>query len=207
MTAFLLLGPGTPMLFQGQEFGAANPFLFFADHHAELAPLVHQGRKQFLSQFPSIKVPASQALVPDPASEDTFLRCKLDFSERKKHEAVYRMHKDLLKLRREEPALQPRDKPWFDGAVLTQNALVLRYFGEQEADDRLLLLNLGSDLRLGILPQPLLAAPLGMRWSIRWSSEDVVYGGCGTPELVMDENWKMLGEAALWLAPEEEPHG
>ncbi|PYI61321.1 MAG: malto-oligosyltrehalose trehalohydrolase, partial [Verrucomicrobia bacterium] len=31
MTAFLLLGPWTPLLFQGQEFGASSPFLFFAD--------------------------------------------------------------------------------------------------------------------------------------------------------------------------------
>ena len=32
LTAFLLLAPGTPMLFQGQEFAASSPFLFFADH-------------------------------------------------------------------------------------------------------------------------------------------------------------------------------
>src|SRR5260370_12412414 len=37
MTALLLLAPGTPMLFQGQEFGASSPFLFFADHTKELA--------------------------------------------------------------------------------------------------------------------------------------------------------------------------
>jgi maltooligosyltrehalose trehalohydrolase len=57
------------------------------------------------------------------------------------------------------------------------------------------------------LPQPLLAAPLDMQWNIRWSSENITYGGCGTPELVMDEHWKTLGEAALWLAPEETKHG
>src|SRR5436309_1600239 len=27
ITALLLLGPGTPMLFQGQEYGASTPFL------------------------------------------------------------------------------------------------------------------------------------------------------------------------------------
>ena len=37
MTALLLLGPGTPMLFQGQEFAASTPFLYFADHDPELA--------------------------------------------------------------------------------------------------------------------------------------------------------------------------
>ena len=37
MTALLLLAPGTPMLFQGQEFAATTPFLYFCDHQAELA--------------------------------------------------------------------------------------------------------------------------------------------------------------------------
>src|SRR5213078_2868822 len=31
MTALLLLGPWTPLLFQGQEFGASTPFMFFTD--------------------------------------------------------------------------------------------------------------------------------------------------------------------------------
>ena len=43
------------------------------------------------------------------------------------------MHKDLLRLRREEPALVPRDKRWFDGAVLSEQAFLLRYFGEKDA--------------------------------------------------------------------------
>ena len=90
MTALLLLGPGTPMLFQGQEFGASTPFLFFADHNPELAPLVHKGRKEFLSQFPSIATEASQAAIDDPAKEATFSRCRLDCSERQKHEPIYR---------------------------------------------------------------------------------------------------------------------
>ena len=34
ITALMLLAPGTPMLFQGQEFGASSPFLFFADHNS-----------------------------------------------------------------------------------------------------------------------------------------------------------------------------
>ncbi|MBV8231939.1 MAG: malto-oligosyltrehalose trehalohydrolase [Planctomycetaceae bacterium] len=32
MAALWLLAPGTPMPFQGQEFGATNPFPYFADH-------------------------------------------------------------------------------------------------------------------------------------------------------------------------------
>jgi maltooligosyltrehalose trehalohydrolase len=202
LTALLLLGPGTPMLFQGQEFGASAPFLFFADHHQELAPLVHKGRKEFLTQFPSIDMPDSQALIDDPASEATFRKCCLNLSERKTNDSVYRMHKDLLRLRKAEKALAPRERRWYDGAVLSEQAFALRYFGDDEADDRLLIVNLGTDLRLCILPEPLLAAPLGMRWDVKWSSEDIDYGGCGTPKLIMDNRWRILGEAALWLAPQ-----
>jgi maltooligosyltrehalose trehalohydrolase len=195
------------MLFQGQEFGATTPFLFFADHHAELARLVHQGRQEFLSQFPSLATEASQAAISDPANEETFRRCRLDLAERSKHAAAYRLHRDLLKLRRDEPALVPRDRRWFDGTVLSEQAFLLRYRGDSDRDDRLLLVNLGRDQLVCPLPEPLLAPPEGMRWTIRWSSEDIAYGGLGTPKLVMHENWKLLGEAALWLAPEDRDHG
>jgi maltooligosyltrehalose trehalohydrolase len=204
MTALLLLGPGTPMLFHGQEYGATTPYLFFADHHAELAPLVFKGRKEFLTQFPSIATEASQAVIDDPASEATFRKCILNLAQRQANEPAYRLHKDLLALRREEPALKPKDHRWYDGAALTEEAFLLRYFADREADERLLLVNLGTDRGLGLLPQPLLAAPRGMRWAVRWSSEDIAYGGCGTPVLTTDENWKLLGESALWLAPEPE---
>jgi hypothetical protein len=57
MTAFLLLMPGIPMLFQGQEFAASNPFLYFADHNAELDRAVRKGRREFLGQFPAWRTP------------------------------------------------------------------------------------------------------------------------------------------------------
>ena len=50
MTTLLLLAPGTPMLFQGQEFAASSPFLFFADHKEELAKLIGKGRAKFLAR-------------------------------------------------------------------------------------------------------------------------------------------------------------
>ena len=67
LTALMLLGPGTPMLWQGQEFAASSPFFYFADHQPELAQLVYQGRVEFLSQFQGIATPEMQAYLPDPA--------------------------------------------------------------------------------------------------------------------------------------------
>ena len=57
MMAVMLLGPGTPMLFQGQEFAASSPFFYFADFSGELAGLTRQGRADSLSQFPSLAQP------------------------------------------------------------------------------------------------------------------------------------------------------
>ena len=72
MTAFLLLAPGTPMLFQGQEFGATTPFLYFADADKERAKLLVEGRAKFLGQFPSLALPEMQKLFAEPAQRDTF---------------------------------------------------------------------------------------------------------------------------------------
>src|SRR5207244_7086275 len=102
MTALFLLAPGTPMLFQGQEFAASSPFLFFADHKADLAKLVRRGRATFLSQFRSLALPETQACLSDPADPRTFERCKLDFSERQTHAEIYALHRALLRLRRAE---------------------------------------------------------------------------------------------------------
>lgn len=203
MTALWLLSPGTPMFFHGQEFGATTPYLFFADHNPDLAKLVHKGRKEFLRQFPSIATEEAQAIIDDPAKVETFERCRLDLSEREKNAPHYQLHKDLLRFRREESVLAPSDTRNCDGAVLSDNALLLRYFGDTPRDDRLLLVNLGVDHTFSLLAEPLLAAPAGMSWTIAWSSEDVRYGGLGTPDLVMHDNWKLNGETALWLMPEK----
>lgn len=43
MTAYLLLMPGIPMLFQGQEFAASTPFFYFADPGKELSQTSARG--------------------------------------------------------------------------------------------------------------------------------------------------------------------
>ena len=200
MTALLLLAPGTPMLFQGQEFAASTPYLFFADHNPELAKLVKEGRAKFLTQFPSLALSEVQARLSDPSDRKTFERCVLDLSERKKHAHIYEMHRDLLRLRREDPAFRQTKRGSYDGAVLGDEALVLRFFVEND-DDRLLLLNLGRDLHIDPAPEPLLAPPADKQWEILWSSLDVRYGGTGTPALDTLENWKIPGESAIVLKP------
>jgi maltooligosyltrehalose trehalohydrolase len=203
MTALTLLAPGTPMLFQGQELGSTRPFLYFADHGSELAKAVRGGRAKFLAQFPSLATPEAEAAIPDPASPETFARCKLDRGAA--DPAAFALHRDLLALRRSETAFAQQRADRMHGAVLGPQALALRFRGDDPAgrDDRLLLVNLGTDIDLSPVPEPLLAPPGPEGWSVRWSSEALAYGGAGTAKLVTDDGWVLSGESALVLAPGE----
>lgn len=198
LTALLLLSPGTPLLFQGQEFAASSPFLFFADHEDPLRRLVWEGRIQFLSQFESLAQPETRAVLADPGDPATFERCKLDFEERRTHAGSYQLHKDLLRQRRECRALRGR----MEGAVLGENALLLRFFGEAD-DELLLLVNLGADILLEPAPEPLLAPPANRVWTVKWSSEDPAYGGTGMPPVDGLVRTRVPGESALLLRPAE----
>ncbi len=204
MTALLLLAPQTPMLFQGQEFASSSPFLFFADHAGKLADDVRKGRTDFLAQFPSIDTPDGRALLADPGAPDTFERCKLDLSERESHAEAYALHLDLLTLRRSDAVFcRPRQRG-VDGAILDDQAFVLRFFGE-DAGDRLIIVNLGTAFMLDILPEPLLAAPADFTWHVAWSSDAARYGGKGAPPLEVGGGWRIPGEAALVLVAHPEP--
>jgi maltooligosyltrehalose trehalohydrolase len=200
MTALLLLGPGTPMLFQGQEYGSSTPFLYFADHQAPLASQVSQGRREFLAQFRSCATEACRAILPDPAELATFERCKLDPEERARSEPALALHRDLLAIRRGDPVISAQRADRMHGAVLGEAALLLRFVGRGQ-DDRLLIVNLGRELVLDPCPEPLLAPPDGARWGLAWSSERVAYGGGGAPEPEDDGVWRIPAHAALLLAP------
>ncbi len=198
ITALMLLAPGTPMLFQGQEFSSSSPFAFFADHRPELAGLVRRGRTEFVAQFPSVADPEILARVCDPADPATFQRCKLDLSERESHAEAYALHRDLLRLRKEDPVFRLQQTGRVQGAVLGPEAFLIRFFGEG-GDDRLLLVNLGRDLAFSPLPEPLLAPPEGSDWELLWSSEPPRYGGLGTPPVENEDGWHVPSHAALVL--------
>jgi maltooligosyltrehalose trehalohydrolase len=211
MTALLLLSPQTPMLFQGQEFAASTRFHYFADHNAEIGPLVCQGRVRELSQFPSVATPEMVACMTRPTDRSTFEKCKLDWTEwdHGMHAQMWNLHTDLLRLRGDDPVFSRQfSGREIDGAVLGPDAFVLRFFGDG-IQQRLLIINLGIDLHLDIIPEPLLAAPMAMRWETLWSSEDPLYGGCGCPRLetlgedwrLPGENWRLPGRCAVVLAP------
>jgi maltooligosyltrehalose trehalohydrolase len=201
MTALLLLMPATPMLFQGQEFSASAPFLYFADFEADLAVAIRKGRGDFLSQFPSIVEARRRGELADPGLLETFARCKLDLGERQSNSEVYALHRDLIQLRRGDPIFSRPRAGGIDGAVLSSSAFVLRFFTNGHRDDRLLVVNLGTAIERGSFAEPLLAPPDETDWQLLWSSNELAYGGPGVAELFPDEWWRIPAESAVVLIP------
>jgi maltooligosyltrehalose trehalohydrolase len=203
LKALLLLAPGTPMLFQGEEWEASTPFLYFADHQPELATLVRRGRREFLAQFPSLAEAGVEELLADPAARATFTACQLDHGEKARHPEALALTRDLLALRRNDPVLAAQRAERMHGAVLGSEAFLLRHLGPA-GDDRLILCNLGGDLDLLHCAEPLLAPPEGRSWRLRLSTDDPAYGGQGVAHLDVTAPLVLPGQAYMLLAATQE---
>jgi maltooligosyltrehalose trehalohydrolase len=193
MTAHFLLSPAIPLLFQGQEFSASSPFVFFADHQGDLGRLVREGRHQFLTQFPSVAEPSMRSRLPDPGDPETFRRCVLDHAERERHHEAVALHRDLLGLRRAHPAFANPD--CIDAAALGDDIWVVRHFCAEQRD-YLVIVNLGRDKVYPTISEPLFAPVEGRAWRLLWSSEHPDYGGAGILDPIADGIWRIAGHAA-----------
>ena len=199
ITALLLLGPWTPLLFQGQEFGASSPFLFFADvGDTVIRHAIRNGRAELLAPFLSLTDEETLRRLPAPDDPQMFSKCKLDFSEREKNRELYDLHIDLLKLRREDSRFHLQNSGGIDGAVLGLTSFVLRYFSEGN-DDRLLLVNFGERQVLQPASEPLLAPPQNCRWEALWTSDSRRYGGTGAVMTATPAQWILPTETAVVL--------
>lgn len=101
--ALVLTSPCVPLLFQGEEWGASTPFLFFTDFRsAELGRAVREGRRRDLAA----QGWAAAGQTPDPQAESSFLGSKLDWTEpaRPPHADLLDWHRRLIALRRRMPA-------------------------------------------------------------------------------------------------------
>lgn len=202
ITGLLLLGPQTPCLFQGQEFGSTRPFYYFFGIEVEHAQAVADGRRASLSHFPGVADPAMSARLADPADPETFAQSKLDWSEAARHQGLVSLHRDLLRLRRTDPSFSHETERRVDGAVLGDSALLLRYLTPEPAGHRLILFNLGRDLPMAITAEPLLAPPDGHVWSLAWSSEHPDYDGAGRRFVDPEHFWVLPSDCTLMLRSE-----
>lgn len=205
LTALLLLGPETPCLFQGQEFGASNPFLYFLGLDGAEAESVAAGRRKSVTNFPSVADPVMQERLPDPSATETFEQSKLDWSEAESHAHLLALHRDLIAIRRRDEAFSQRTKRRIDGAVIGEAAFLIRYITETPEEGRLLLMNFGRDLQIGVIAEPLLAPPRDCKWIVDWSSEHPDYDGGGRRPTDTDHFWILPADTAMLMRGEKRP--
>jgi maltooligosyltrehalose trehalohydrolase len=138
--------------------------------------------------------------LPAPDDPQVFARCKLNFAEREKNQALYDLHIDLLKLRHEDSRFSQQIPGGIDGAVIGPASFVLRYFSKQN-DDRLLIVNFGESKTLKPVAEPLLAPPSGCTWHTLWTSGSPRYGGTGAAAIASEEQWILPAESTVALRP------
>ena len=105
--AAVLLSPNIPLLFMGEEYGETAPFQYFVSHgDPDLIEAVRNGRKAEFAGF------AWEGEPPDPQGEETFRRAKLNRELRQagKHQVLYDFYRELIRLRRQHPALADLNK-------------------------------------------------------------------------------------------------
>ncbi|MBI1311154.1 malto-oligosyltrehalose trehalohydrolase [bacterium] len=127
---FVLLSPFVPLLFMGEEYGETAPFQFFISHADKgLIRAVRRGRQAEFKDF------AWQGKPPDPQARKTFSRCRLDHSLRTRghHAVLLSFYRELIRLRRSQPALRNLDRTQMNvSAHATSRLLVTHRRSAQE---------------------------------------------------------------------------
>ncbi len=128
----VILSPYIPLLFMGEEYGETAPFQYFVSHGDErLIEAVRSGR---LEEFRSFHFSGE---APDPQAVGTFLHSKLNhaLSSEGRHAILLRYYKELLRLRRNTPALAFLSRRDMDvTAIENDNVLMIRRRAQPDSD-------------------------------------------------------------------------
>jgi maltooligosyltrehalose trehalohydrolase len=103
----VLLSPFLPLIFMGEEYGEMAPFQYFTSHSdVALIEAVRRGRMEEFKAF------RWQGQPPDPQDRATFSRSKInhDLSQHDHHHVLWDFYQELIRLRREVPALSSLSK-------------------------------------------------------------------------------------------------
>lgn len=146
----VLLSPFVPLLFMGEEYGEAAPFLYFTSHSGEeLAAAVRNGRREEFAEFAWLED------VPDPQDESSFLRSKLQPEVRKsvRGQLLYEFYRELLTLRKGHPALAHLDREHLEVLPFEKHRIlyIRRRYGPKEA---ILILSFADSVTAVDLPVP-----------------------------------------------------
>jgi len=166
--AAALLSPYLPLLFMGEEYGETAPFLYFVSHgDPALIEAVRKGRREEFADFGWSGEP------PDPQAVSTFVSSRLDhgLAGGGSHRALFEFYRELLRLRREVPALARLDREAVEARAFEPEraVTVVRRHGGSEA-----LLLLGFAARETPVP-----IPAGRAWRKALDSADPRWGGPG----------------------------
>ncbi len=133
-TALLLLSPMVPLMFMGDEWAATDPFLFFTDHHGELADAVREGRRGEFADFAAFADEEKREHIPDPNHPDTFEASRpafnavhLDTDAGNDHRNWSELYHTLLALRAEHIAPRLPGSQALGADVLAEGAVSARW--------------------------------------------------------------------------------
>jgi maltooligosyltrehalose trehalohydrolase len=175
MAAAVVVSPYLPLLFMGEEWAASSPFQYFVSHtDQELIKAVQKGRKEEFKAFHADGEP------PDPQSEETFERSKLDWSEpeREPHKVMLNYYKALIALRKKQPVLQTtnRKKLSVDFDKESKTLMLLRWCDQQ---DMICLMNFSTNRQTFTVPANISG------WQKLFDSAESIWGGPGpAPQLI-----------------------
>ena len=118
----VLVSPYIPLLFMGEEWGETNPFLYFVSHSGQkLIDEVKQGRQD------EFNTSESEGDVPDPETEETFQRAKLqwDSIQQEPHQTLLLYYQTLIALRQQLPALHNLNRQQVEVTVCNEQQTLL----------------------------------------------------------------------------------
>ncbi|TDF81602.1 malto-oligosyltrehalose trehalohydrolase [Pseudomonas sp. H9] len=142
-TTLLLLSPMIPLLFMGEEGGSEQPFLFFTDHHPQLADAVRNGRRAEFAGFKAFSDAAQRATIADPNTPATFNASRPQWPDElnRPWQAFYRQ---LLQLRHQHVIAHLPGSRAIAAEVIAEKALTARW---RLGDGSVLRIDLNLDAR------------------------------------------------------------
>lgn len=181
MAATVLMSPFMPMLFMGEEYGEKNPFLYFVSHAGkELVQAVRDGRKREFAAF------HTDGEFPDPQSEKIFAQSKLnwDLQNEPDHRAMLRYYKELIRLRKNLPALSNPDRSNLIVEVL-ENQQILMIHRKEDTHHVMYILNFSNDrqeIEINLKREG---------WTLLMNSASEAWAGNSTESIAIPETGKI----------------
>ena len=160
-----LLSPFVPLLFMGEEYAEQHPFQYFTSHlDPTLVEAVRTGRRNEFAAF------GWEDVVPDPQSQSTFDRSKLNHEEKEAepHATMLRLYRELIQLRKKYELGRSAD--W---QVWKNENSCFGLFRPTGNESLLLLFNFSAKIeKVDVTPWP-------GHWQPRLVSGDQKWGGPG----------------------------